>query len=154
MQRLRTKGIVLAITLLIFIAAFAIAAYAAQAFAEPARSVEYSEYRNDRWHFSLAAPADMTVAAYDQPGQGQTMRFVDVTHEYKFQISAWRYTQLDLTLGREGAARSAGDQPDRLEIVDVVRDDLFTVLFEKNGVRYSVVAMPEDEAWAIDILTT
>ena len=35
-----------------------------------------------------------------------------------------------------------------------MRDDLFTVLFEKNGVRYSVITLSEDEAWLIDILTT
>lgn len=34
------------------------------------------------------------------------------------------------------------------------RDDLFTVLFQKNGVRYVVVALPEDQPWLTDILTT
>jgi hypothetical protein len=70
------------------------------------------------------------------------------------KFSAWPYTQFDLTLGREGAASAVGDQLGHLEIVDVVRDDLFTVLFEKNGIRYSVVGLPEDEAWLTDILTT
>lgn len=47
-----------------------------------------------------------------------------------------------------------GDQPDHLEIVDVVRDDTFTVLFQKNGVRYVVVTLADDEAWLTEILTT
>jgi hypothetical protein len=37
---------------------------------------------------------------------------------------------------------------------DVMRDDLFTALFQKNGVRYSVITLPEDEAWLTDILST
>ena len=46
------------------------------------------------------------------------------------------------------------DQPDHLEIVDVIRDDMFTVLFQKNGVRYVVYALPEQEAWLTEILKT
>jgi hypothetical protein len=43
--------------------------------------------------------------------------------------------------------RSAtADQPEHLQIVDVVRDDLFTVLFQKKNVRYAVVALPKNEA--------
>jgi hypothetical protein len=38
--------------------------------------------------------------------------------------------------------------------VDVLRDDTFTVLFQKNGVRYSVITLPKDEAWLTDLLTT
>ena len=36
----------------------------------------------------------------------------------------------------------------------MVRDDLFTVLFQKNGVRYVVVTIPEHENWLTDILKT
>lgn len=67
---------------------------------------------------------------------------------------AWTYSQLDLTLDRIGQPSGTSDQPDHLEIVDVVRDDLFTVLFQKNGIRYAVVTLPEQEAWMTDILTT
>jgi len=35
--------------------------------------------------------------------------------------------------------------------VDVVRDDTFTVLFQKNGIRYVVVTLPEHQAWLTDI---
>jgi hypothetical protein len=45
-------------------------------------------------------------------------------------------------------------QPDHLEIVDVLRDDTFTVLFQKNGICYGVVTLPEYEAWLIEILKT
>jgi hypothetical protein len=80
--------------------------------------------------------------------------FTDATSGDPFMISAWPYTQLDLTLGREGRPSATWDQPAHLEIVDVVRDDLFTVLFKKNGARYIVVTMPELERWLIEILKT
>jgi hypothetical protein len=115
---------------------------------------EYAEYTNDRWHYALAVPADMTVSEYKYEGDGQTAQFIDGDGNYEFQVSAWRYSQLDLTLGSEGAPALTADQPDHLEIVDVVRDDTFTVLFQKNGIRYVVVALPEHEAWLTDILTT
>lgn len=51
-----------------------------------------------------------------------------------------------------GTPSTNADQPDHLEIVDVVRDDMFTVLFQKRGVRYVVVTLPEHEAWLTDIL--
>ena len=38
--------------------------------------------------------------------------------------------------------------------LDVIRDDMFTVLFQKNGIRYVVSALPDHEAWLTDILTT
>lgn len=90
----------------------------------------------------------------DQLGGGQTIQFRDATGDKELQIAAYPYTQLDLTLNREGQASATHDQPDHLEIVDVVRDDLFTVLFVKDGVRYSVVTLSEQEAWLRQILTT
>ena len=134
--------------------ALCLAAYAAQASAAPGAPLEYAEYHSDRWRFSLAVPDDMTIGVYNQAGDGQTMQFIDATGEYKFQISAWPYSQLDVTLGRIGEPSGTSDQPDHLEIVDIVCDDLFTVLFQKNGVRYTVVALPEHEAWVTDILQT
>jgi hypothetical protein len=56
------------------------------------------------------------------------------------------YSQLDLTLARVGEPSAISDQPDHLEIVDVLRDDLFTVQFSKKAVRYVVVALPQNEA--------
>lgn len=142
------------LALCIVVLAAGLAAYAVQASAEPGAPTEYAEYHNDRWHFSLAVPDDMAVEVYDQAGGWQTMQFIDAIGEYKFQISASPYSQLDVTLDRIGEPSGAGDQPDHLEIVDVVRDDLFTVLFQKNGVRYAVVTLPEHENWLTDILTT
>jgi hypothetical protein len=127
-------------------------AYALQASADPATSTDYAEYRNGRWHFSLAVPVDMKVGVYDQAGGGQTMQFIDATGQLQFQVSAWPYSQLDLTLSRIGEPSATSDQPDHLEIVDIVRDDTFTVLFQKNGIRYAVVALPDREKWLIDIL--
>ena len=128
------------------------AAYANRASDEPATS-EYAEYRNDRWHFSLAVPADLTATVHDHPG-GQTILFIDPIGEFKFRVFTWPYSQLDLTLGRIGEPSNTADQPDHLEIVDVIRDDMFTVLFQKNGIRYVVSALPDHEAWLTDILTT
>ena len=64
------------------------------------------------------------------------------------------YTQLDVTLGRLGEASGTSDQPDHLEIVNVLRDGVFKVVFTKNGTLYVVTTLPEYEAWLTDILTT
>jgi hypothetical protein len=32
----------------------------------------------------------------------------------------------------------------------VLRDDLFTIQFTKNGVRYAIVTLPKHEAWLTD----
>ena len=69
-------------------------------------------------------------------------------------ISAWPYTQLDLTLAREGRPSTTSDQPDHLEIVNVLRDDVFKVLSTKDGTLYVVTTLPEQEAWLTDILKT
>ena len=79
---------------------------------------------------------------------------MDPSGDHELIISAWPYTQLDLTLGEEGSPSSASDQSDHLEIVDVLRDDTFTVLFQKNGIQYGVITLPKDEAWLTEILKT
>jgi hypothetical protein len=129
-------------------------AYANSASAEPATSTEYAEYHNDLWHYSLAVPKDMIASEHEREGGGHTTQFLHPTGDKELIISAWPYTQLDLTLGKEGSPDTALDQSDQLEIVDVVRDDLFTVLFQKNGIRYSIITLPEDEAWLTELLTT
>jgi hypothetical protein len=96
----------------------------------------------------------MKVGVNDQAGGGQTIQVLDAEGAFQFQVSTLPYSQLDLTLNRTGAPSGTNDHPDHLEIVDVVRDDIFTVLFQKNGVRYAVVTFPENEAWLSDILTT
>lgn len=130
------------------------AAYMAQAADEPDAATEYAKYENTRWHFSLAVPTDMTVSKFDREGGGQTVQFIDATGDKEFMISAWPYTELDVTLGSIAEPRGISDQPDHLEIVEVLRDDTFRVLFAKNGVLYSVVTLPEHEAWLTDILTS
>jgi hypothetical protein len=44
---------------------------------------------------------------------------MDTTGEKELMVSAWPYTQYDLTLGREGTPSTTADQPDHLEIVNV-----------------------------------
>ena len=115
-----------------------IIAYANRASAEPATSTEYAEYRNDRGHYSLAVPSDMKVSEHEREGGGHSVQFTDATGDKELIISAWPYSQLDVTLGRIGEPSNSSDQPDHLEIVDVLRDDVFKVLFTKNGTLYVV----------------
>jgi hypothetical protein len=126
--------------------------YANRASAGPASPIEYAGYTNERWRYSLAVPPDMTISEHEREGGGHTVQFMDAAGDKELIISAWPYTQLDVTLGRLGEPSGASDQPDNLEIVDVMRDDLFTVLFQKNGIRYAVVTLPEQEAWLADLL--
>jgi hypothetical protein len=99
-------------------------------------------------------PAGMKVDRFDYPGGGEVFQFLDAKGDFQFQVTAMPYSQLDVVLDRTGDPSNASDQPDHLEIVDVVRDDTFTVLFYKKGIRYAVVTMPELEPRLTDILTT
>ena len=72
------------------------------------------------------------------------VQFMDATGDKELIISAWPYTELDVTLGQLGDASGIPDQPDHLEIVGVMRDDVFRVLFVKNGVHYTIVTLAED----------
>jgi hypothetical protein len=103
---------------------------------------------------ALAVPADMKVSEHEREGGGHSVQFTDATGDKELIISAWPYTQLDLTLGREATPTTTADQPEHLEIVNVLRDDVFKVLFTKNGTLYVVTTLPEYEAWLTDILTT
>lgn len=53
---------------------------------------EYANYRNDRWHYSLAIPADMTKTEFEREGGGHTVQFMDATGDKELMISAWPYT--------------------------------------------------------------
>ena len=70
----------------------------------------------------------MKVSGHEREGAGQTVHFTDATGDKELMISAWPYSQLDLTLGRLGEPSSASDQPDHPEIVDILRDDACSVL--------------------------
>lgn len=133
-------------------AALGIAAYATNVSAQLDTSIEYAEYRNDRWHFSLAVPADMKVSEHEREGGGHSVQFTGATGDKELIISTWPYTQLDVTLGRLGEPSGTSDQPDHLEIVNVLRDDVFKVMFTKNGTIYVVTTLPEYEAWLTDLL--
>ena len=60
---------------------------------------QYANYTNDRWHYSLAVPADMKVSKYEREGDGQTVQFTDASADKELMISAWPYSQLDVTRG-------------------------------------------------------
>jgi hypothetical protein len=152
--RLKAPAPLVAFAILSVIAVGALFAYTNRASAEPAASVEYAEYRNDRWHYSLAVPADMTATEFEREGGGQTVQFMDATGDKELIISAWPYTQLDLTLAREGTPSTNADQPDHLEIVNVIRDGVFKVVFTKNGTLYVVTTLLDDEGWLTDLLTS
>ena len=128
---LRTLTLPVAVISVLAVAA-AVAAYATNVSAEPATSTEYAKYRNDLWHYSLAVPADMTVSEHEREGGGHTVQFMDATGDKELIVSSWPYTQLDVTLGRVGTASGTSDQPDHLEIVNVLRDGVFKVVFTKT----------------------
>ena len=129
----------------LFTIAIGAAAYAAQASAEPG-ATEYAEYRNSQFGFSLLVPDDMHASESDADG-GQEITFTDPTSEKQFIVTATPYSQLDVTLGREGDPSGTADQPDHLEIVNIRRDDLFRVWFTKDDVLYTIVTMPNLETW-------
>lgn len=70
------------------------------------------------------------------------MLFLGPKGEYKFRISTWPYTQLDLTLGREATPSTNADQPDHLEIVDVVRDDILTICSRRTACATWLLRFP------------
>ena len=115
---------------------------------------QYASYHNDRWHFSLAAPADVKVETFDYADGGQQFSFGNASGTELFTVTAVPYSQLDITLGREGEPSAASDQPDHLEIVNFTRTDLFKVWFNKGGVLYIVGATADQEVWLRDILKT
>jgi hypothetical protein len=117
--------------------------------ATPAR--QYSEYRNDQWHFSIAVPSNLTAQSSENEG-GATIQFMDPRGDELFQVSAWPYQDLDIALGEEAPAGSAGDQSDSLAIVHVLHNDLLEIAFDKNGISYLVQATNGDATSTLDIL--
>jgi hypothetical protein len=114
---------------------------------------QYSEYRNDLWHFSIKVRSNLTVDTYDRPGHvGQTIQFSDASASNFFQITAEPYSDFDVALGEEGAPRNISDQPDTLGIVHVYHDDLLGITFVKNGIAYVVQTLPENATSTLDIL--
>jgi hypothetical protein len=67
--------------------------------ASTAAPQQYARYHNDRWHFTIAVPADMKFAEYDGPGDSQTIQFSDASADRIFEVSAEPYTQMDVALG-------------------------------------------------------
>jgi hypothetical protein len=65
---------------------------------------QYASYHNDRWHFSLAAPADMKVETFSYADGGEQLSFANPGGEV-FTITAVPYSQLDLVLGELRAKR-------------------------------------------------
>jgi hypothetical protein len=43
------------------------------------------------------------------------------------------------------------DQPDQLGTVHVVQDDVFEILFTKNGITYVVQTLPDNATSTLDI---
>ena len=140
---MRTKAFVPLVALLGIATLFAVAI---DAFASSAASEKYAIYENTRFGFSLLVPADMHASESDADG-GQEITFSDATTEKQFIVTATPYSQLDVTLGREGDASNISDQPDHLEIVNIRRDDVVRVWFTKNGALYTIVTMPDLEPW-------
>jgi|KBSSwiStaDraftv2_1062776.scaffolds.fasta_scaffold458075_2 hypothetical protein len=149
----RLKALAPLIALGIFIATLAlIGSYAALASTDPAPSAKYALYTNDRWHFSLAVPANMTFAEYDGPESSQTVQFTDQAADKLFQITGLPYMQMDVALGTEGTPSGASDQSTTLGIIDVHRDDTVAYTFHRNGIAYTVTTLRGSESWLLPIL--
>jgi hypothetical protein len=140
------------IAIMIGVAIGGLFAYTSRASAEPATSIEYAQYRNDRWHFTIAVPADMTFAEYDGPGDSQTIQFSDASAHKIFEVSAEPYTQMDVALGEEGAPNASSDQSTTLGIINVYHQDTVAYSFHRNGIAYTVTTLPGSEAWLLPIL--
>jgi hypothetical protein len=111
----------------------------------------YSRYSNDQFHFSIIVPSKLTAESSNNQG-GVTIQFIDPQGNYQFQVSAWPYQDLDIALGEEGAASTAGDQPSTLAVVHIYRNDLVEITFVKNGISYNVQTLPERATSTLDIL--
>ena len=97
----------------------------------------------------------MTVATYDEPGDGEKLQASDTNADKIFEVTIAPFTLLDVAIGEEGAANTNFDQPETLGIVRVIRDDTFNVSFVKNAVAYTVTTMPQLEEWLVgEILPT
>jgi hypothetical protein len=121
--------------------------------ASSAAPQQLGSYHNDRWRFSLAAPADMKMETFTYADGGEQLSFANANGEV-FTITAVPYSQLDLVLGGEGAPSDVSDQSDHLEIVNFTRTDFFKVWFMKAGVLYIVGASTDQEAWLRNIRKT
>ena len=140
---MRTKAFVPLVALLGIATLFAVAI---DAFASYAACEKYAIYENTRFGFSLLVPADMHAQESEADG-GQEILFSDPSNNKEFTVTATPYSQLDVTLGREGDPSGTADQPDHLEIVNIRRDDVVRVWFTKNGVLYTIVTLPDLEPW-------
>jgi hypothetical protein len=127
-----------------------VASHAALAASQP--DSEYARYHSDRWHFTIAVPADMTFAEYDGPGDSQTIQFSDATAGKLFEISAEPYTEMDVALGEEAAPRTTSDQSTTLGVINVYRADTLAFAFHRNGIVYTITTLPASESWLLPIL--
>jgi hypothetical protein len=59
---------------------------------------------------------------------------------------------MDVALGEEGAPNAASDQSTSLGIINVYHADTLAFAFHRNGVAYTVTALPDDETWLLPIL--
>ena len=123
----------------------------ASAAAEATSATHYALYRNDQWHFALEAPSNTSIETMDIPG-GVSIDFSTPDGDELFMVSAWRYQDLDVGLGEEGAPSNTSDQPDTLGIVHAYDGDLFRLAFVKNGIAYTVQTTEFNATSTINIL--
>jgi hypothetical protein len=71
-------------------------------------------------------------------------------------ILATPYTQMDVALGEEGTPDANTDQSTNLGIVNVYRDDMYSVSFHRNGIMYTVttgdIDADRNALWLLPIL--
>ena len=138
---------------LIGLAAVALLGIGWTVFASATPAQQLATYSNDRWHFSINVPSNMTVDDVENVGaEEQIIQFSDATADHLFEISAAPYSQMDVAIGEEGTPNNSDDQPTTLGIVNVYHDDTFNVGFHHKGIAYSVTAVSGAEPWLIPIL--
>jgi hypothetical protein len=63
------------------------------------------------------------------------------------------YSQLDVGTGEEGVPNIDNDQPTNLGVVNVYRDNMYSVSFHRNGIAYTITSGANDAAtWLLPIL--
>ena len=134
----------------------------AQAVAPATSPENVSEYRNDKFQFTLSYPADMKVHTTDELGGGQTI-FFDAENSdpqstaKQFQILAIPYSQVDISGGEFTPHDAYGTNDQGLWLTDVNvahSGGVLQVWFYNRGVMYEVLGMEGQEQWLIDVLKT
>jgi hypothetical protein len=120
--------------------------------ASSAPAEDYAIYYNDDWHFSIAIPTDIKIINKERQGDAELIQLSTRDGFHMFEVRATPYSQMDVALGEEGGPSNFSDQPTKLGIVNVYRDGLYGVAFQRNGIAYVVTSILDHDDWLLPIL--